>query len=52
VREIPQLAPDDAYASAAEKIAELFASPEAAEGMAAFAQKRPPSWVETSDDET
>ena len=52
VREIPKLAPDDAYASAAEKIAELFASPEAAEGMAAFAQKRPPSWVETSDDET
>jgi len=52
VREIPQLSPDDAYASAAEKIAELFASPEAAEGMAAFAQKRPPNWAETSDDKT
>ncbi len=52
VREIPRLAPDDAYASAAEKIAELFASPEAAEGLAAFVQKRPPSWVETGDDET
>lgn len=52
VREIPRLAPDDAYASASKKIAELFASTEAAEGIAAFAQKRPPSWVETSDDET
>jgi methylglutaconyl-CoA hydratase len=51
VREIPQLAPDDAYAVAAEKIAKLFASAEAAEGLAAFAQKRPPSWVEAGDDE-
>jgi methylglutaconyl-CoA hydratase len=52
VREIPRLAPDDAYASAAEKIAALFASPEAAEGLEAFSQKRPPSWVELGDDET
>jgi methylglutaconyl-CoA hydratase len=52
VREIPQLAPDDAYAVAAEKIAKLFGSAEAAEGMAAFAQKRPPSWIESDDDET
>jgi methylglutaconyl-CoA hydratase len=52
VREIPQRAPDDAYAYAAEKIAELFASPEAAEGLAAFAQKRPPGWTATGDDET
>jgi methylglutaconyl-CoA hydratase len=52
VREIPRLAPDDAYAVAAEKIAKLFASAEAAEGMAAFAQKRPPSWIEAGDDET
>lgn len=52
VRQIPQLALDDAYACAAKKIAELFASPEAAEGLAAFAQKRPPSWLEMRDDET
>jgi methylglutaconyl-CoA hydratase len=51
VREIPRLAPDDAYAYAVEKIAKLFASPEAAEGLAAFAQKRPPSWAEVDDDE-
>jgi len=52
VREIPRLAPDDAFAVAAEQIAKLFASAEAAEGLAAFAQKRPPSWVEAGDDET
>jgi methylglutaconyl-CoA hydratase len=51
VREIPRLAADDAYAHAAQTIAKLFASAEAAEGLAAFAQKRPPSWVE-SDEET
>jgi len=51
VREIPRLEPDDAYAVAAEKIAKLFASAEAAEGLAAFAQKRPPSWVEADGDE-
>ncbi|MCH8890986.1 MAG: enoyl-CoA hydratase, partial [Myxococcales bacterium] len=32
-------------------IAKLFASAEAAEGLAAFAQKRPPSWIEAGDDE-
>ena len=52
VREIPRLAPDDAYAVAVEKIAKLFASAEADEGLAAFAQKRPPSWLEADDDET
>jgi methylglutaconyl-CoA hydratase len=52
VREIPRLATDDAYAMAAEKIAKLFASAEAAEGLAAFVQKRPPSWIEATDDET
>ncbi len=51
VREAPRLAPDDAYAAAVEKIAELFASAEAAEGLAAFAQKRPPSWIDAGDDE-
>ena len=52
VREIPRLEPDDAYAVAAEQIAKLFASAEAAEGLAAFAQKRPPSWVEADGDES
>jgi enoyl-CoA hydratase/carnithine racemase len=37
---------DDAFAYAEAKIAELFASAEAAEGMAAFAQRRKPRWVD------
>jgi enoyl-CoA hydratase/carnithine racemase len=37
---------DDAFAYAEEKIAALFASPEAGEGMLAFVQKRKPSWAE------
>lgn len=52
VREIPRLEPDDAYEVAAERIARLFASAEAAEGLAAFAQKRPPNWVEADGDES
>jgi methylglutaconyl-CoA hydratase len=52
VREIPRLEPDDAYAVVAKKIAKLFASAEAAEGLAAFVQKRPPSWVEADGDES
>lgn len=51
VREIPRLAPDDAYAVAAKEIAERFASAEAAEGLAAFAQKRPPSWIGAGGDQ-
>jgi len=51
VREIPRLATDEAFAVAAERIAKLFGSSEAAEGMAAFAQKRAPSWVRAGDDE-
>jgi methylglutaconyl-CoA hydratase len=45
VRTIPGLSPDAGFAYAADKIAELFASPEAAEGMAAFAGKRKPKWA-------
>ena len=45
VRTVARLPMDDAFAYAEAKIAELFASAEAAEGMAAFAQKRKPSWV-------
>jgi methylglutaconyl-CoA hydratase len=46
VRTIPRLSMADGYAYAQEKIAELFSSAEAAEGMSAFAARRKPSWVE------
>jgi methylglutaconyl-CoA hydratase len=46
VRTIPRLSMEDGFAYAAEKIAGLFASPEAAEGMAAFVGKRKPPWTE------
>jgi enoyl-CoA hydratase/carnithine racemase len=45
VREVARRGEDDAFAWAEAKIAELFASEEAAEGMAAFRAKRPPRWV-------
>ena len=45
LRRIPRLSVDDGFRYAEEKIAELFASEEAAEGMAAFAGRRPPSWA-------
>jgi methylglutaconyl-CoA hydratase len=46
VRTVSRVSMDDAFAYAEAKIAELFASAEAAEGMAAFAQRRKPAWVE------
>ena len=46
VRVIPRLSMEDGFTYAAEKIAKLFASEEAAEGMMAFAGKRKPKWVE------
>lgn len=46
VRTIPTLPEAEAFAWAERKIAEIFASPEAAEGMAAFAARRPPKWTE------
>ncbi len=45
VRTIPRLGVDEAFAWAEAKIAELFASAEAAEGLAAFAAKRRPRWA-------
>jgi methylglutaconyl-CoA hydratase len=45
VRTVARLPEDEAFAYAEAKIAELFASEEAAEGMAAFVAKRPPRWV-------
>jgi methylglutaconyl-CoA hydratase len=45
VRTVAALPEDEAFAFAEKKIAAIFASEEAAEGMAAFAQKRPPGWA-------
>jgi enoyl-CoA hydratase/carnithine racemase len=46
VRSVASLSMDEAFAYAEEKIARLFASDEAAEGSAAFAEKCPPRWAE------
>ena len=46
IRTVSRLPMDEAFAYAEEKIAMLFASQEAAEGMMAFAGKRRPPWAE------
>jgi methylglutaconyl-CoA hydratase len=46
VRTVPGMPMDEAFAWTEAKIAALFASDEAAEGMAAFAAKRKPGWAE------
>ena len=46
VRTVSRLPMGEAFVYAEERIAALFASAEAAEGMAAFVEKRKPSWVE------
>jgi methylglutaconyl-CoA hydratase len=45
VRRVPQLATDTAFSEMASWSSRMFSTPEAAEGMAAFRAKRPPSWV-------
>jgi len=45
VADVPGAARDEAFSWTAELSRALFASAEAAEGMAAFREKRPPSWV-------
>lgn len=45
IRTVSRASMDDGFAYAEAKIAELFASPEAAEGMMAFATKRKPTWA-------
>jgi methylglutaconyl-CoA hydratase len=45
IRTVARVPMDEGFAYAEAKIAELFASPEAAEGMMAFATKRKPSWA-------
>ncbi len=46
VRSVPRLSLDEGFAYTEQLIAQLFASDEAAEGMAAFAGKRRPKWAE------
>lgn len=46
VRRVPELSMDEAFRYTSKKIAELFASSEAAEGMQAFIGKRKPKWAE------
>jgi methylglutaconyl-CoA hydratase len=45
VRLVPTLPRDQAFQQTAEWSARMFRSAEAAEGMAAFREKRPPAWV-------
>lgn len=45
VRRVPGLPRNQAFAETAEWSARTFRSAEAAEGMAAFREKRPPAWV-------
>ncbi|MCZ6713693.1 MAG: enoyl-CoA hydratase-related protein [Deltaproteobacteria bacterium] len=46
IRNVSRLPLDEAFRYAEDKVAALFASPEAAEGMAAFLEKRRPKWTE------
>ncbi len=45
VFEVPGVDRETAFARTSEISRQLFASPEAAEGMASFREKRPPSWA-------
>jgi len=45
IRTVARVSMEEGFAYAEAKIAELFASPEAAEGMMAFATKRKPTWA-------
>lgn len=45
INKVPSMDVDDAYAWTGPLSAELFASDEAAEGIAAFREKRPATWV-------
>jgi len=46
---IPNMNSDEAFVWAAARSAELFASDEAAEGMASYLEKRPPSWADADN---
>jgi methylglutaconyl-CoA hydratase len=49
LQEVPELSRDAAFAAMVELSAQLFASPEAAEGMDAFLERRPPKWIPPAD---
>lgn len=49
VRKVPTMTMDDGLRYTAGVIGGLFASEEAAEGMRAFAEKRPPAWAPQKD---
>lgn len=51
LREVPEMARDPAFAAMGELSKMLFASPEAGEGMAAFLERRRPSWAAPSKPE-
>jgi len=46
IRKVPTLSMDEGFRHTQQIIGELFASPEAAEGMSAFIEKRKPKWAE------
>jgi len=46
VRTVARSSMDEGFAYAQRKLAEIFASDEAAEGMAAFSEKRAPAWLD------
>lgn len=48
VRDVPGMPMHEAFEAMSERSALFFASPEAREGMTAFAEKRPPSWQQPS----
>jgi methylglutaconyl-CoA hydratase len=45
LQRVPAMGRDEAFAWTAKRSAELFATPEAAEGMRAFAERRRPAWA-------
>ncbi len=51
VRRVPRLSIEEGFREAAEWSIRMFRSDEAAEGMAAFREKRKPAWVVGGDDD-
>lgn len=45
IREVPKLSPEAGFSRTSQWSVEMFESDEAAEGMAAFREKRPPTWT-------
>lgn len=49
LQRVPELSREEAFSAMAELSARLFASPAAAEGIDAFLERRPPSWIPKAD---